>query len=175
MAHRVSCCLHYATYNRRYLLNVRQQTQTRTMTKRKAAKRAPHPQIRPPKRAKGAVPATSEPERARISGGRKRGNAAGGTTVEREIASDHPGTTLKERVEKALNHGEPPPTAAESEAIRLAISIPGLLDEVREQAFVALAGVVERKLAEHGRHLTQSEAANVAWWIVGHPDDVPDA
>jgi len=91
------------------------------------------------------------------------------------VESGRLAVTLKERVEQALNQSEPIPTAPESDAVRFAISKPGLLDEVREQAFVELAGVVERKLAEHGHHLTPSEAANVAWWIVGHPDDVPDA
>jgi hypothetical protein len=86
-----------------------------------------------------------------------------------------PASTLKDRVEQAAEHKEPSPTTAESEAVRFAISVPGLLDEVREEAFVELGGVVQRKLAKHGVHLTQAEAANVAWWIVGHPDDMPDA
>jgi hypothetical protein len=86
-----------------------------------------------------------------------------------------PAVTLKDRVEQAVGRSEPRPTTAESDAVRLAISVPGLLDEVREEAFVELGGVVQRKLAKHGVRLTQSEAANVAWWIVGHPDDVPDA
>ena len=86
-----------------------------------------------------------------------------------------PAATLKDRVEQAAEQSEPIPTTAESDAVRFAISVPGLLDEVREEAFVELAGVVQRKLAKNGVHLTQPEATNVAWWIVGHPDDVPDA
>lgn len=83
-------------------------------------------------------------------------------------------TTLKDRVEQAVEQKEPSPTTAEAEAVRFAISVPGLLDEVREEAFVELGSVVQRKLAKHSVHLTQAEAANVARWIVGHPDDVPD-
>jgi hypothetical protein len=113
-----------------------------------------------------------------------KGNAKSPRTHEKSKANKHkpsprkgsrPAVTLKERVEQAVNHNEPTPTTAESDAIRFAISVPGLLDDVREEAFVELAGVVQRKLAKHGVRLTQSEAATVAWWIVGHPDDVPDA
>ena len=78
-------------------------------------------------------------------------------------------------MEQAAEHNEPSPTTTESEAVRFAISMPGLLDEVREEAFVELGGVVQRKLGKHGVVLTPFEAANVAWWIVGHPDDMPDA
>jgi hypothetical protein len=86
-----------------------------------------------------------------------------------------PAVTLKDRVEQAATHSEPSPTATESDAVRFAISMPGLLDDVREEAFVELGGVVQRTLSKHGVQLTQTEAGNVAWWIVGHPDDVPDA
>jgi hypothetical protein len=80
---------------------------------------------------------------------------------------DGHGYTLKDRVRRAEQHNEPAPTLAESEAVGYALSRPDLLDEVREQAFVELAGVVERKLAQHGHRLTRFEAANVAWRILG--------
>ena len=107
-----------------------------------------------------------------------RGSAKKAKTINQLPSSrkgSRPATTLKDRVEQAAERKEPSPTTAESEAVRFAISVPGLLDEVREEAFVELGSVVQRKLAKHGVHLTQAEAANVAWWIVGHPDDVPDA
>ncbi|HEY4309662.1 MAG TPA: hypothetical protein VGN12_09455 [Pirellulales bacterium] len=90
-------------------------------------------------------------------------------------AGIRPAATLKNRVDQAAEKREPRPTAAEADAVRFAISVPGLLDSVREEAFIELGRVVQRTLEKHGVHLGESEAANVAWWIVGHPDDVPDA
>ena len=150
------------------------------MPRRKSARPAARPSnnAKPPRRAEVAGSAggkSAEAVRGKAgapkAGRTRRQSGAGeGNTV-----AVKPAATLRDRVEQALNQREPIPTAAESEAVRFAISMPGLLDDVREQAFVELAGIVARKLAQHGYQLTQSEAANVAWWIVGHPDDVPDA
>ena len=74
--------------------------------------------------------------------------------------------TLKQRVRRADEGREPAPTLVESEAVGLVLATPGLLDEMREQAFVELAGVVERMLAARGHRLTRFEAANVAWRIL---------
>jgi hypothetical protein len=86
--------------------------------------------------------------------------------VEATVHDGH-GYTLKDRVRRAEQHREPAPTLVESEAVGFMLSDPGLLEEVREEAFVELAGVVERKLAVHGHRLTRFEAANVAWRILG--------
>ena len=74
--------------------------------------------------------------------------------------------TLIERVRQEKARSTTQPTLAESEAVGLVLSTPGLLDELREQAFVALAVSVERKMAELGHRLTRFEAANVAWRIL---------
>jgi hypothetical protein len=74
--------------------------------------------------------------------------------------------TLIERVRQDKARSEAPPTLAESEAVGLVLSTPGMLDDLREQAFVALTVSLERKLAELGHRLTRFEAANVAWRIL---------
>jgi hypothetical protein len=92
-----------------------------------------------------------------------------GTSKEGDrLAADVHGYTLKDRVRRAAEQqSEPAPTLVESEAVGYALSRPELIEEVREEAFVELAGVVERKLAAHGHPLTRFEAANVAWRILG--------
>ena len=124
-------------------------------------------------------PKTTKPTKSVAKGQAKSPNMREKSKARKQQPSSgkgsRPAATLKDRVEQAAEKSEPRPTTAESEAVRFAISVPGLLDEVREEAFVELGGVVQRKLAKLGVHLTQLEAANVAWWIVGHPDDVPDA
>ncbi|MBI2826470.1 MAG: hypothetical protein HYX69_17470 [Planctomycetia bacterium] len=74
--------------------------------------------------------------------------------------------SLKDRLAEADLRGDPTLSSAESNAVHSVATTAGLLDHIREQAFVELAGVVERELARHGHRLSRREAANVAWEIL---------